>query len=105
MSAPEPIALYDRIKVAYLKYIDTAYWLRDEGLMAERRRLLEGGTFSLRTSYLNPFCPMNQTSTFEQWRQRSGFQSEFSISSATPSLGPSAPLAGHTCSGATKPQQ
>ena len=34
-------ATYDQVREAYLKYVDTAFWLRDPGLMDERRRLLE----------------------------------------------------------------
>jgi len=36
-----PSALYDSIREAYLRYYDTAFWLRDEKLRDERRALLE----------------------------------------------------------------
>ena len=35
------------------KYVDTAYWLRDASVMAERRRVLERGVSSSRTSSLS----------------------------------------------------
>ena len=36
-----PLKVYDELCDAYLRYIDTQYWLRDESIMNERRRLLE----------------------------------------------------------------
>ena len=41
MSASDPARLQSAIREGYLRYFDTAFWLRDEKLMAERRRLLE----------------------------------------------------------------
>ena len=39
-----PQSLNDALVETYLRYIDTAYWLRDKRLMVERRqRLLESG--------------------------------------------------------------
>jgi len=42
-----PVDLYEHIKEAYLRYYDSAYELRDPGLMAERRALMldEGNLF------------------------------------------------------------
>ena len=36
-----PQAIQDHVQQAYLRYYDTAFWLRDPNLLAERRRLLE----------------------------------------------------------------
>ena len=41
MSPPDPLGVYTAIKDGYLRYYDTAFWLRDLALRAERRRLLE----------------------------------------------------------------
>ena len=41
VSASDPASLQAGIREGYLRYFDTAFWLRDEKLMAERRRLLE----------------------------------------------------------------
>jgi DEAD/DEAH box helicase domain-containing protein len=35
-----PVEVYRNIQEAYLKYIDSAFWLRSEELMSERRTLL-----------------------------------------------------------------
>ena len=41
MSTSDPARIQAAIREGYLRYFDTAFWLRDEKLMAERRRLLE----------------------------------------------------------------
>ena len=41
MSASDPARVQAAIREGYLRYFETAFWLRDEKLMAERRRLLE----------------------------------------------------------------
>ena len=41
MSASNPVLIQAAIREGYLRYFDTAFWLRDKELMAERRRLLE----------------------------------------------------------------
>lgn len=40
MQPPDPIRLEQAMREAYLRYYDTAYWLRDRQLTDERRRLL-----------------------------------------------------------------
>ena len=39
--SPSPTRAYNEIRDGYLRYYETAFWLRDSGLRAERRRLLE----------------------------------------------------------------
>src|SRR5262245_50148487 len=41
MTDPGPVALYQQIREGYLRYFETAFWLRDPGMRAERRRLIE----------------------------------------------------------------
>ena len=41
MSKLDPARLQAAIQDGYLRYFDTAFWLRDDGLMAERRTLLQ----------------------------------------------------------------
>jgi len=36
-----PLTVYETIREGFLRYLDTAFWLRDQDLMRERRRLLE----------------------------------------------------------------
>lgn len=40
MSRATPTSLYEALKEGYLRYFDTAFWLRDPQLMAERAELL-----------------------------------------------------------------
>lgn len=56
-----PATVYRDLREAYLRYVDTAYWLHDPVLMAERRRLLEE-TDSLFTDVLmEPVVPYDAT--------------------------------------------
>ena len=41
MNASDPVRIQAAIREGYLRYFDTAFWLRNKRLMAERRRLLE----------------------------------------------------------------
>ena len=41
MKAPHPASVYGEVKDAFLRYYDTAFHIRDAGLEAERRSLLE----------------------------------------------------------------
>ena len=40
-SRANPIGLYRNIREGYLRYFDTAFWIRDQGMLDERRALLE----------------------------------------------------------------
>lgn len=44
--------LHDQLLDVFLRYYDTAYSLRDEGIMAERQRLLRNGTTLLQQPYV-----------------------------------------------------
>ena len=57
MVQPSPTELYREISDAYLRYYDTAFWLRDDGLLEERRALLRrpGGIFT--EPLLEPVLP------------------------------------------------
>jgi DEAD/DEAH box helicase domain-containing protein len=55
--SPSPLSVYGRIREAYLRYIDTAFWLRDSTLMDERRALLERGDFLFTDVLLEPVLP------------------------------------------------
>src|SRR5262249_43084202 len=52
-----PISLQNAIGDAYLRYYDTAYWLRDSQLQAERRALLEAEGAVFREPLLEPVLP------------------------------------------------
>ncbi len=52
-----PLTLRADLREAYLKYFDTAFWLRDPSLLAERRRLLESPGALLSECLLEPVLP------------------------------------------------
>ena len=52
-----PFQVYEDLKDAYLRYLDTQYWLRDSSLMAERRRLLEAPGRLFTEPLLEPIIP------------------------------------------------
>ena len=54
MSASDPARIQAAIREGYLRYFDTAFWLRDEKLMAERRRLLEQDGHVLQDALIEP---------------------------------------------------
>lgn len=56
-----PLTVYDDLREAYLRYVDTAYWLRDDSLMAERRNLLEAGGALFTEVLLEPVVPYDAT--------------------------------------------
>ena len=53
-ASTETVALNKALIDAYVRYIDTAYWLNDERLMAERERLLRDGGLLSAPPYLEP---------------------------------------------------
>ena len=56
-----PLSLRQDLASAYLRYIDTAYWLRDERLMAERRTILESSGSLYSECLLEPVLPYAAT--------------------------------------------
>lgn len=52
-----PASVYEDVRDAYLRYVDTAYWLRDPALMAERRALLEREDALFTDVLLEPVVP------------------------------------------------
>ena len=63
MSKLDPARLQAAIQDGYLRYFDTAFWLRDDKLMAERRRLLQqdGNVFQDALIEPVPAYPAQQT--------------------------------------------
>lgn len=53
----DPLRLRDDLTDAYVRYVDTAYWLRDDDLSRERRRLLEADGTLRSESLLEPVLP------------------------------------------------
>lgn len=61
MTATNPHRAYAEIKDAYLRYIDTAYWLRSDELMRERRSLLSDTDLLFTDVLLEPVLPYDAT--------------------------------------------
>lgn len=61
MTTTNPIRVYDEIKDAYLRYIDTAFWLRSSELMLERRQLLRDTELLFTEVLLEPVLPYDAT--------------------------------------------
>jgi DEAD/DEAH box helicase domain-containing protein len=56
-----PLSVHDDLRDAYLRYFDTAFWLRDTRLMAERRRLLEDSGLLFTDPLIEPVLPYDAT--------------------------------------------
>ena len=57
MSEANPLTLYSEIKNAYLRYFDTAFWLRDPRMLAERRGLLSEDQAIFREPIIEALMP------------------------------------------------
>ena len=71
-----PLTVYRDIREAYLRYVDTAYWLRDPVLMEERRRLLERGEAIFADLLLEPVLPYDAETDLEQLAKSIGLRAE-----------------------------
>jgi DEAD/DEAH box helicase domain-containing protein len=61
---------------AYLRYIDTAYWLRDDQLMAERRAILESSGSLYSECLLEPVLPYSGTDDLLETATTAGLSEE-----------------------------
>lgn len=61
MSRTYPTKVYEELRQAYLRYIDTAYWLRSDELMRERRLLLGEPGVLFTDVLLEPVLPYDAT--------------------------------------------
>ena len=59
--SPSPTGVHRALSDAYLRYFDTAFWLRDERLMQERRRLLERPGRLFTEPLVEPVLPYDAT--------------------------------------------
>ncbi|MFE6229377.1 DEAD/DEAH box helicase [Cellulosimicrobium sp. NPDC057862] len=60
-SQPNPVSVGDNLRETLLRYIDTAFYLRDESLRRERRRLLTEETPLVPHPLLEPVLPYDGT--------------------------------------------
>lgn len=72
-SSPTPVSVGNAIREGYLRYFETAFWLRDDELMKERRRLLEeeGAVFS--DPLIEPILPYTSTTPIRSILTNNGF--------------------------------
>jgi DEAD/DEAH box helicase domain-containing protein len=62
----QPLAVYREIKEAYLRYYDTAFWLRDPVLRQERRALLERPGVIFTDPLIEPVLPYDPTESIAE---------------------------------------
>ena len=67
-----PISVHEDLRAAYLRYFDTAYWLRDSRLMAERRALLNQRGLLFTDPLLEPVLPYDATVPLSEVCERVG---------------------------------
>lgn len=65
MTVTNPVRVYDGLKDAYLRYIDTQFWLRSPELMRERRTLLADTGHLFTDVLLEPVLPYDGTDDLE----------------------------------------
>ena len=56
-----PLSVYEDLRAAYLRYFDTAFWLRDPRLMSERLELLNQHGLLFSDPLLEPVIPYDAT--------------------------------------------
>ena len=71
-----PITLREDLASAYLRYVDSQYWLRDPHLRAERRNLLSDGNRLLSECLLEPVLPYPSTVILDDVALSAGIPTE-----------------------------
>lgn len=62
----QPLSVYRQVREAYLRYYDTAFWLRDPSLRAERRALLEAADAIFTDPLIEPVLPYDSTESIAE---------------------------------------
>ncbi|AKS35859.1 DEAD/DEAH box helicase [Mycolicibacterium goodii] len=71
-----PISLAEGLRDAYLRYFDTAFWLNDESVMEERRRLLELPGALLGRLMIEPIVPYANSAKLMEVGREAGLTAE-----------------------------
>jgi len=74
--AATPQSVYREIVDAYLRYFDTAFWLRDPALMRERRGLLTRGDMVAADVLLEPVLPYDGVTPLAEACAKAGLRPE-----------------------------
>ncbi len=74
MSEPvaQPKSVYQRLREAYLRYYDTAFWVRNKAIRDERRHLLEADGAIFQEPLLEPTLPFRQGASLADVCKRIG---------------------------------
>jgi DEAD/DEAH box helicase domain-containing protein len=72
MVSANPLSVHEELRAAYLRYFDTAFWLRDPRLMVERRQLLEDSSLLFTDPLLEPVLPYDATVPLAQVCEEAG---------------------------------
>lgn len=72
MAQITPTALQDSLRDGYLRYFDTAFWLRDRGMMRERRAILQSEGLLTRDPLIEPILPYTSRVQIEEAARRAG---------------------------------
>ena len=83
MAAKHPGQTYDAIKEAYLRYYDTAFKLRDGGLVEERRALLERDGVIFTDPLIEPVMPYDSVISISDICDRVGLEGSIADKLAT----------------------
>lgn len=71
-----PLTVQSELQDAYLRYVDTTYWLKSKELREERRRLLLDGNLLFTEPHLEPIPQYDATINLIEWCQKSGVDVE-----------------------------
>lgn len=66
MGSGTPVEVYEALKDAYLRYYDTAFWLRDGVLRHERREMLSAPGVIFTDPLIEPVMPYDCTSSIQE---------------------------------------
>ncbi len=76
MRQATPTRVQNYIREAYLKYYDSAFWMRDDGIMAERRKLLQADGVMAQEPLLEAVPQYPSVEAIEEACKRAGLSSE-----------------------------
>ncbi|WP_280464250.1 DEAD/DEAH box helicase [Nocardia cyriacigeorgica] len=72
MDAITPVTLANGLRETYLRYFDTAFWLNDDALMAERRELLGKQGALVGSVMIEPVIPYSDTARLDKVAETAG---------------------------------